>query len=479
MSTIFSWRQLRLAFAVVIAAVLALAGLAMPSQAQPTVANINPDADTSLTIHKYEQPDPAWDPNTNNSGDPITVPGDANPLNGVVFSVQQVTDINLTTVAGWTAAQALTPAEAASGNLGADLGGATGPNGVLEITENLPVGLYLVRETSAGNNNIVSPAAPFLVAIPQPRGEGDWNYKVHVYPKNSLLDAPEKDVDDSAAFVIGDIVDWTITAAVPVMSEGNQYDSYIITDQLDERLGFAGATVNLNGVALDAGDYTVTPAVTTPTTAGELVTITLTESGLIKLRELDTAGTITVDLQTKVLSIGENGIIPNKAIVFVNDPNQDSQGTPTDIPETKWGALQIIKHAKGDESALLKGAVFNLYLNTATPPAAVPGDLIIEDLTTDENGEINVPGLKVGEYVLVETAAPAGYLLDATPRPITIRAGELTVSENVYSVPNEQEPPFNLPLTGGTGTTLFTIAGLVLLVGAGAGYTIMRKRREA
>lgn len=262
------------------------------------------------------------------------------------------------------------------------------------------------------------------------------------------------------------------------MSEGNVYTSYIITDQLDPRLGFAGATVNLNGAALDAADYTVTPAVTDPTTAGALVTIELTESGLAKLRALGTAGTITVDLATEVLSIGEDGIIPNEATVWVNDPETGSTTKPV---ETHWGALRIIKHAEDNENSVLEGATFNLYVNTGSHDAPV-FDIdapLIEGLTTDANGQINVAGLKVGEYVLVETAAPAGYLLDATPRPITIRAGEITVSENVYEVPNEQEPPFNLPLTGGTGTMLFTIAGLVLLVGAGAGYTVLRKRRES
>lgn len=477
MNTIFSWRQLRLAFAVVIAAVLALAGLAMPSQAetsQATIGNINPEADTSLTIHKFEQPVPAW--NLDNDGTEITVPGDANALEGVVFSVRQLTDIDLTTVAGWTAARNMDVATALTSTLGSDLGDATNASGELVIND-LPVGLYLVQETNPGDNNIVSPAAPFLVAIPQPSGEGDWNYNVHVYPKNSLFDAPVKEVDDREAFKLGDIVNWTITASVPVMSEGNQYNSYIITDQLDSRLGFAGATVSLNGTQLDAADYTITPDVTDPTTAGVLVTITLTESGLDKLNALDTAGAVTVDLETEVLSIG-SGFIPNEAIVFINDPNQESDGTPTNEPETKWGALKITKHAEDNEDALLQDAVFNLYVNDGDTDNPVAGDLILKDLTTDASGQILVEGLKEGEYVLVETAAPAGYLLDETPRAITIVAGSVA-EPNLYSVPNEQEPPFNLPLTGGTGTMLFTIAGLVLLFGAGAGYTILRKRRES
>ena len=101
-----------------------------------------------------------------------------------------------------------------------------------------------MQETDPGSNNIVAPAAPFLVAVPQPLGDGEWLYDVHVYPKNSLVDAPVKEVDDAAAYQLGDTVTWTIKSQVPVMSAGNSYSDYRITDDLDDRLDFVSATVS-------------------------------------------------------------------------------------------------------------------------------------------------------------------------------------------------------------------------------------------
>ncbi|WP_125766761.1 SpaA isopeptide-forming pilin-related protein [Lapidilactobacillus wuchangensis] len=51
------------------------------------------------------------------------------------------------------------------------------------------------------------------------------------------------------------------------------------------------------------------------------------------------------------------------------------------------------------------------------------GKTVQENLTTNEKGQITVNDLMPGQYYFVETQAPAGYLLDATPIPFTIVAG--------------------------------------------------------
>ncbi|HHU68576.1 MAG TPA: LPXTG cell wall anchor domain-containing protein, partial [Corynebacterium sp.] len=51
-------------------------------------------------------------------------------------------------------------------------------------------------------------------------------------------------------------------------------------------------------------------------------------------------------------------------------------------------------------------------------------------------------------------------------------------SPNVYTIDNVQQPPFELPLTGGIGTMGFSIAGLALLALAGASYLLIRQRRQ-
>ena len=60
---------------------------------------------------------------------------------------------------------------------------------------------------------------------------------------------------------------------------------------------------------------------------------------------------------------------------------------------------------------------------------------------------------------------------------MTIAAGSVA-SPNVYTIDNVQQPPFELPLTGGIGTMGFSIAGLALLALAGASYLLIRQRRQ-
>lgn len=461
MTTHISWRSLRVAFLALIVGALAFAGLAMPSSAQ-TTGNIDTTATGSLTIHKHDQKD---SPLITGDHDGQVIPGvTAEGLDGVTFSVQQVTGIDLTTAEGWVTAGELSVEDAQGGPLGTDLGGPTANGGILTI--DLPIGLYLVQETDPGLNNIVAPAAPFLVAVPQPLGDGEWLYDVHVYPKNSLVDAPVKEVDDAAAYQLGDTVTWTIKSQVPVMSDGNSYSDYRITDDLDDRLDFVSATVS--GAGLVAGDYTITPE--GPTTDGPEVTVELTADGLAKLNELTAPAEITVTIVTTVNSIGD-GTIENDATVFIND-----KGTDSNTVDTEWGALEVTKKVAGQDQ-FLQGAKFNLYVNNGTPADPEQGDLVLEDLITGEGGTFLVEGLKAGEYVLVETEAPAGFEELVDPIAVTIVAGSVAYP-NVYTIDNVQQPPFELPLTGGIGTMGFSIAGLALLALAGASYLLIRQRRQ-
>lgn len=449
-----------------------LLGAASPASADdpetPSLANIDPTAQTSLTIHKY-------DGNEGTAGDGTAISNTSefgNALEGVQFSITPVTAksgtiIDLTTYEGWELIKGATVADVTATGSAFTLGNPTTATTLAggSVTTSLPIGFYLVTETDPGNNNITTPVAPFLVSLPYPNS-ADWIYDVHVYPKNLVDDTDiTKTVSDPTKVVLPDgtvvtnetLVDWTIRVPVPAASA---YTQFVVTDPLDSRLTYDSIKVTIGGTELTQGadaDYTVT----------DNIVVTFTSSGLGKL----VAGTPVVLVLTT--EVHGSGIIPNTVSAVVNNFNTTT--TPTTTPTTNWAPLKVIKQDSANQK-LLKDAKFEIWNSDKTTKVGT--------YTTDSNGEINVT-LWVGnnsyvteKYWLKEIEAPAGYITptgDAAWTEVDLVASTSPVVLT-KTLPNEKQKGPSLPLTGGQGTMLFLIAG-VAIIGAAGGTLIVRKAR--
>lgn len=95
------------------------------------------------------------------------------------------------------------------------------------------------------------------------------------------------------------------------------------------------------------------------------------------------------------------------------------------------------------------------------------------------DGKFNVNGLKAGTYYLKEMAAPKGYNKLANPITVTIdNDGKITADDKTTTeVGVENKSGTLLPSTGGMGTTLIYLAGIVLVVLSG--YVLISKRRAS
>ena len=132
----------------------------------------------------------------------------------------------------------------------------------------------------------------------------------------------------------------------------------------------------------------------------------------------------------------------------------------------------------------LSGAEFDLY--KANTDGEQTGDPI-NQYESDRNGKVSIENLPIGNYVLVERKAPAGYQLSANPwkiivgsdRNITVTHGDDTVNPNgnekIYQLTNAKL--YSLPESGGPGTYGFTISGVAILATALLLF-INNKRRE-
>lgn len=116
----------------------------------------------------------------------------------------------------------------------------------------------------------------------------------------------------------------------------------------------------------------------------------------------------------------------------------------------------------------LSGAEFALY------KADVNGNQTteqVETYTSDNQGKIAITDLPIGNYVLVETKAPAGYQCSAIPWKITVadnrtitvtyNNNQVEPNNNIYQLTNTKV--YSLPSTGGSGIYWYMIGGMVLM----------------
>lgn len=93
------------------------------------------------------------------------------------------------------------------------------------------------------------------------------------------------------------------------------------------------------------------------------------------------------------------------------------QETDTGAPERVSESMEnykgsVLLQKENSEGEPLLGAVFALYNES--------GDVVLEDITSDDEGVVRIESLEPGKYLLKETKAPEGYLLNTEPVAFSI-----------------------------------------------------------
>lgn len=131
---------------------------------------------------------------------------------------------------------------------------------------------------------------------------------------------------------------------------------------------------------------------------------------------------------------------------------------------------------------------------TFSNDVVTPGSENKVTVITGADGKIVLKGLKPGTYTIKETKAPTGYNLD--PNTYTIKVNwnstdkkfELDASSSAgvswdgtnakATITIDNKSGTTLPSTGGIGTTIFYVAGLVLVLGAAVILVVRRKAEQ-
>ena len=341
--------------------------------------------------------------------------------------------------------------------------------------------------------------------------------------------------DNDTDASVGDTVTWKVEASVP--SNVNELKTYKLTDKMSDALTWENkAKANLeittnNSTTLEAStDYTLT--VPEDNTTGGTWTIEFTEAGKTKLATSNVK-VITVTFNTK---LNENAIIGSEgnlndaeldysnAIYPTEDPDNPNKGNTPGEDKIKDQAIVYsfqmnIEKVDGKDSTIkLQGVTFDLYSYTGakTNPTEADlkgsdGTLVEQNLTTDADGKIQKSGLKNGTYYLVETKTVKtkdgkqynllkepvkveikvdyvtktettitkdvnGNVADTTTVSTKTFTGGDTGSDGTFTVTVKNYTGFTLPITGGMGTVLFSIAGFALM--AGAAFVLLKGRRK-
>lgn len=398
---------------------------------------------------------------------------------------------------------------------------------IVDDTANLQTGAYsryILTTVDADSDTTLSIAqkASSPTVVKKVKENTDVDDYTYTDARGSQTD---KDYNDVADYNIGDAVPFKLYGTMPSTIGDYEHYRYIFHDTLGTQ--FTAPAVGDVTVKVD-GKNAVGATVAI---AGNEITVTFAD---IKDGNTITANSVvTVEYSAvlnKTAQIGLSGQENAVKLEYSNDSYWDGSGTPTTskTPEDKvivfTYELDVTKQDSVTDKKL-KDAEFNLK-NAADKYAKVDENGYVtgwvdseeagSTLKSDENGLFKVIGLDDGTYTLTETKAPTGYnLLNA---PVTLKLDATTANGQNWDVfdatkaltdltltvdtgaaqpaktPGEGDSfgkygvvettvlntsGSSLPSTGGIGTTIFYVAGGVLVVGAGVLLITKKRAKDA
>lgn len=385
--------------------------------------------------------------------------------------------------------------------------------------------LPTVSTTASGDKQSVTAAPGYYVFVETPgtSGEGTQDGRILTKPmlvnliankdstvKDDKIDLTKKIVEDTKRVDAStadntDDVEYEVKSAIPNYAENTDFTKvkYSFADTFDGLTFKTGSmVVKVDGTAVDASNYTFTPA-----TNNKSFTLSFKADYLKanqgKAVQLNYTG--TMDAPNTSDTERPNTI----TLTYSNNPtNLEETGTLTDDVKTYTSKFDILKLDKNNTATKLAGAQFTISkgghtlkfrkvtgtdtANTVTYVYDKAGT--VTTVESDANGTIRLDGLADGEYTVTETKAPAGYAKLTTPFTVTATAAKNASGEptGVFTYASEatnfssmtgttltvlNQKGVSLPETG--ATTAIALAGVgTLIVAGGAVFMILSKKKK-
>ena len=367
----------------------------------------------------------------------------------------------------------------------------------------VPAGYYLIKDKE-GTIPDGQTATTYIVTVAG---------NVTIKPKSDVpsFEKKLKDKNDTTGetSLWQDSADYDFGDKVPFKLEGTVASNY--ADYTKYYFAFhdveePGLTFNKDSVKVYVDDTEITEGY-------QLVTEKLTDDCTfeVKFADLKTIKAVKAGSKIRVeytstlkenANLGQQGNVNKAKLQFSNNPNDSQNGENGPTGNTPWDNVivftyKVVVNKVNENKEPLKGAAFKLEKKLKDGTTK-----LVKEFTAGEDTSFTFPGLDDGNYVLTETATPAGY---NTIQPITFTvtaghdiewttqnrtdvltslsgnaaSGEITFTADkangslTASVVNK--PGSSLPETGGMGTIVLYVAGAALVVAAGVYFGLKKK----
>lgn len=364
------------------------------------------------------------------------------------------------------------------------------------VKTNSVIGADLTYDAGEGATGTVLPAGAYLVLpkvtnsvyavmvgniIPTANGN-DWTIDDATIVAKVANASVVKSVGSighvDGTYDIGEEFSYFLVGGVPQYPTNATNKVYTMKDIIGDGLDFLAISnfvvkdgetsllVNSDGTVVNAAGNTV-------------ATITISGKNLTIAFNVDyvTSTTVTVEYKAKLNNsavLGDTGNLNSATLTYSNDPY--GTGTITsNVAQTSvftYG-VEVLIYANGDKSKVLSGVKFEVYSDASLTNK-------LGEITTDSTGRGRLPGLAEGTYYLKQVSTASGYTLPKDAITIKVKLEGSTPGSVVgyYEAEVAAFEAGTLPFTGGPGTILYTVIGMITIVSAILLFVLYARKKK-